>query len=51
MPKIPGVGCQGAIRALKKAGFSVIRQGDHVIMSNGAVIVSIPTILLCSAIW
>jgi predicted RNA binding protein YcfA (HicA-like mRNA interferase family) len=35
MPKLPGVNHQDAIRALQKAGFSVLRQGRHVIMTNG----------------
>lgn len=31
-----------AVRALEKAGFSVVRQGKHVVMSNGARILTIP---------
>ena len=42
MPKIPGVNHLDAIRALQKAGFRVIRQGKHVVMSNGQRIVTIP---------
>lgn len=42
MPKIPGVNHLDAIRALEKAGFSVVRQGKHVVMSNGARILTIP---------
>lgn len=30
------------MRALEKAGFSVVRQGKHVVMSNGARILTIP---------
>ena len=42
MGKIPGVNHLAAIRALEKAGFSIIRQGKHVIMSDGVRILSIP---------
>jgi len=42
MPKIPGVNHLQAIRALEKAGFQVIRQGKHVIMSDGNRQVVIP---------
>jgi predicted RNA binding protein YcfA (HicA-like mRNA interferase family) len=42
MPKIPGVGQRAAVAALQKAGFQIIRQGKHVIMSNGARTLTIP---------
>lgn len=42
MGKIPGVNHSDAVRALEKAGFRVVRQGKHVIMSDGARIVTIP---------
>lgn len=42
MSKIPGVNHLDAVRALQKAGFSIVRQGGHIIMSDGARIVSIP---------
>lgn len=42
MPKIPGVNHLDAVRALQKAGFSIVRQGGHIIMSDGARIISIP---------
>ena len=42
MPRIPGVNHQDAVRALQKAGFRVIRQGKHVVMSDGVRIVTIP---------
>jgi hypothetical protein len=35
MPKIPGVNHLRAIRALEKAGFKVVRQGKHVVMTDG----------------
>lgn len=31
-----------AVNALEKAGFHIIRQGKHVVMSDGARIVTIP---------
>jgi predicted RNA binding protein YcfA (HicA-like mRNA interferase family) len=42
MPSIPGVSHQEAVRALQKAGFNVIRQGKHIVMSNGQRILTIP---------
>ena len=42
MPKLPGVPHVAAIRALEKAGFRVVRQGKHVVMSDGQRILTIP---------
>jgi predicted RNA binding protein YcfA (HicA-like mRNA interferase family) len=42
MPKIPGINHLEAVRALEKAGFGIIRQGKHIVMSNGSRIVTIP---------
>jgi predicted RNA binding protein YcfA (HicA-like mRNA interferase family) len=42
MPKIPGVNHLDAVRALEKAGFRIVRQGRHVVMSDGTRIVTIP---------
>ena len=42
MPKLPGVNHADAIRAFGKVGFVVIRQGKHVILSNGQRKLSIP---------
>lgn len=42
MPKLPGVNHLEAIRALEKAGFRVVRQGKHVVLSNGQRILTIP---------
>lgn len=42
MPKIPGINHLDAIRALEKAGFRVVRQGKHVVMSDGARILTLP---------
>jgi predicted RNA binding protein YcfA (HicA-like mRNA interferase family) len=30
------------VRALEKAGFKVVRQGKHIVMSNGQRILTIP---------
>jgi predicted RNA binding protein YcfA (HicA-like mRNA interferase family) len=42
VPKIPGVNHQDAVRALEKAGFRVVRQGKHIVMSDGIRILTIP---------
>ena len=42
MPKIPGVGYTHAIRTLRKAGFEVVREGKHTVMSDGGRILTIP---------
>lgn len=42
MPKIPGVAHLHAVRALEKAGFKVVREGKHIVMSDGHRIVTIP---------
>lgn len=42
MPKIPGISHQRAVRALRKAGFEVVREGKHIVMSDGARILTIP---------
>ena len=35
MPKLPGINHLNAVKALEKAGFRIIRQGKHVVMSDG----------------
>jgi len=42
LPRIPGVAHLDAVRALQKAGFRVVRQGKHVVMSDGTRIITIP---------
>ncbi len=42
MPKIPGVNHLDAVRALKKAGFTIARQGGHIVLTDGSRIVTIP---------
>jgi predicted RNA binding protein YcfA (HicA-like mRNA interferase family) len=42
MSKLPGINHLDAVRALKKAGFAIIRQGKHIVMSDGQRIITIP---------
>lgn len=42
MPEIPGISHLHAVRALEKAGFKVVREGRHVVMSDGRRILTIP---------
>jgi predicted RNA binding protein YcfA (HicA-like mRNA interferase family) len=42
MPKIPGINHLAALKALEKAGFRIVRQGKHIVLSNGVRLVTIP---------
>jgi predicted RNA binding protein YcfA (HicA-like mRNA interferase family) len=42
VPKVPGVNHLDAVRALERVGFRIIRQGKHVVMTNGGRIITIP---------
>lgn len=42
MPKIPGVNHRRAVKALSKVGFTVVREGKHIVMSDGRRILTIP---------
>ncbi|MUG98004.1 addiction module toxin, HicA family [Scytonema sp. UIC 10036] len=42
MPRLPGVNHLDAVRVLEKVGFQIIRQGKHIIMSDGIRQVVIP---------
>ena len=42
MPKLPGIPHLQAVRALQKAGFRVVREGKHIVMSDGQRILTIP---------
>lgn len=42
MPKLPDIPHLNAVRAFEKAGFKVVRQGKHVVMSDGRRILTIP---------
>jgi predicted RNA binding protein YcfA (HicA-like mRNA interferase family) len=43
VPKIPGVNHRRAVRALRRAGFSVAREGaKHIVMTDGRRILTVP---------
>jgi predicted RNA binding protein YcfA (HicA-like mRNA interferase family) len=42
VPKIPGINHLAAVRVLDKAGFRIVRQGKHIVMSDGIRILTIP---------
>jgi len=42
VPRIAGVNHQDAVRALQKAGFRIVRQSKHIVMTDGVRIVTIP---------
>lgn len=42
MPKLPGIPHLQAVRALEKAGFRVVRESKHIVMSDGHRILTIP---------
>jgi predicted RNA binding protein YcfA (HicA-like mRNA interferase family) len=42
VPRLPGVNHLDAVRAFEKAGFRIVRQGKHIVMSDGVRIITIP---------
>jgi predicted RNA binding protein YcfA (HicA-like mRNA interferase family) len=42
VPKLPGINHLDAVCALEKAGFGVVRQGKHIVMTDGVRILTIP---------
>lgn len=42
MSKITGVNHLDAVRVLEKVGFFIVRQGKHIVMSDGSRIITIP---------
>ena len=42
MPKLPGISQRDAVRVLVKAGYRVVRESGHVVMSNGQIRLTIP---------
>ena len=42
MGKLPGINHLQAVRALEKANFRILRQGKHVVMTDGVRKVTIP---------
>jgi predicted RNA binding protein YcfA (HicA-like mRNA interferase family) len=42
VPKIPGINHVDAVKAFQKAGFRIVRQSKHIVMSDGVRIITIP---------
>jgi len=42
VPKIPGINHLDAVRALQRAGFRILRQGRHIVMTDGIHFTTIP---------
>jgi hypothetical protein len=42
LPKISGINHLNAVKAFEKAGFWILRQSKHIIMTNGDIILTIP---------
>lgn len=42
MPDVPSLPHQRVIRAFERAGFGVLRQGKHVVMKKGDMLITIP---------
>ena len=42
MPKLSGVNHPRTVGALEKAGFKIVNQGKHIVMSDGSRILTIP---------
>ena len=42
MPKLSGINHQRAVRAFQKANFWIARKGNHITMTNGERIITIP---------
>jgi predicted RNA binding protein YcfA (HicA-like mRNA interferase family) len=39
---LPGINHRQAVRALRKVGFRIARQGKHIVMTDGVRILTIP---------
>lgn len=42
MPKLPGISQRNAVRVFENLGYRVVRQGSHIVMSNGETRLVIP---------
>lgn len=42
MSRTAGIAHLRAVKALEKAGFRIVRQGKHIVMTNGLKAVTIP---------
>lgn len=49
MPKIPGINHLRAVSALEKVGFRIVRQGKHIVMSDGIRFLTVPRYNLVDA--
>ena len=50
MPRLAGINHLAAVRAFRRAGFRIERQGKHIIMSDGRRVIVIPRHNLVNAI-
>jgi predicted RNA binding protein YcfA (HicA-like mRNA interferase family) len=42
MGKLPGINHLHAVKAFERAGFEIIRQSGHIVMSDGRITIVIP---------
>jgi predicted RNA binding protein YcfA (HicA-like mRNA interferase family) len=42
VPKLAGVQHLRAVKAFEKAGFEIVHQGKHIVMSDGVHVVTVP---------
>jgi predicted RNA binding protein YcfA (HicA-like mRNA interferase family) len=42
VPSIPGIPHLRAVKALEKFGFRIVRQGKHIVMTDGSRMLTIP---------
>ena len=42
MRRLAGINHRRAVRALEKAGYRIVREGKHIVMSDGTRILTIP---------
>jgi len=42
MPRLPGISQIRAVKAFKKAGFRIAREGRHITLTDGERIITIP---------
>ena len=42
MPKLQGISHLNAVKAFEKAGFRILRQGKHIVMSDSIRFITIP---------
>jgi len=41
VPKVPGINHLRAVRALEKGGFRILREGKHIVMTDGIRVLTI----------